>query len=127
MTTALVLMAHGSRQADANDDLVALADRIRELRRYQLVVASFLELAAPDIKSACRECIAAGVKRVVLLPYFLSAGVHMRRDLSILREELAKECPDAQFVLADPLGRHPLLMEVVLERAHEAVDRFKPQ
>jgi sirohydrochlorin ferrochelatase len=118
--TALVLMAHGSRHAEANDDLFALADRIRELGRYSVVVASFLELAAPDIKTACQNCIAAGAIRVVLLPYFLSAGVHMRRDLAALQTELAREYPDVRIILAEPLGRHPLLMEIVLERADAA-------
>ena len=121
MTTAIVLMAHGSRNAAANDDLVDLADRIRGLRRYALVVASYLELAEPDIKTACGRCVAEGAERIIMLPYFLSAGVHMHRDLAGLRDELAKAYPSVQFLLAEPLGRHPLLMEVVLQRADQAV------
>jgi sirohydrochlorin ferrochelatase len=120
MSTALVLMAHGSRQSSANDDLVDLADRIRGMGRYALVVASFLELAEPDIKTACRNCVAEGAAHVIMLPYFLSAGVHMLRDLARLRDELANEYPSVQFILGEPLGRHPLLMEVVLQRAAEA-------
>lgn len=118
--TAIVLMAHGSRNAAANDDLIALADTIRDLGRYAIVVASFLELAEPEIKTACRQCIAAGATRVILSPYFLSAGVHMRRDLTKLREDLAQEYSGVQFILAEPLGRHPLLRDIVLQRADEA-------
>ena len=121
MITALVLMAHGSRNAAANDDLVDLADRIRGLGRYALVIASYLELAEPDIQTACECCVADGATRVVMLPYFLSAGVHMHCDLTGIRDELAKAYPNVQFVLAAPLGRHPLLMEIVLQRAEEAV------
>lgn len=117
MPTALVLMAHGSRNADANADLVALADKIRETRRYDAVTASYLELAEPDIAAACRSCVENGATRVVMLPYFLSAGVHVLRDLNGLRDRLAKDYPDVQFVLAEPLGRHPLLVEIVLDRA----------
>lgn len=117
MSTALVLMAHGSRNADANADLVALAGQIRETRRYDLVAASYLELAEPDIAAACRQCVQNGATRVVMLPYFLSAGVHVLRDLTDLRDRLAEEFPSVQFALAEPLGRHPLLVEIVLERA----------
>lgn len=120
MSTSLVLMAHGSRHAPANDDLVHLADEIRKLGRYTSVIASFLELAEPDIKTACETCVAGGATRIVMAPYFLSAGVHMLRDLTGIREELVKRWPGVQFVLAEPLGRHPLLMEVVLQRANEA-------
>lgn len=121
-STALVVMAHGSREASANADLVALADSIRALQRYSHVVASFLELAEPEIRAACRECVERGATRVVMAPYFLSAGVHMKRDLTAIREEMASQYPGVQFILAEPLGRHPLLAQVVLQRAEEAVE-----
>jgi sirohydrochlorin ferrochelatase len=57
---------------------------------------------------------------VVLLPYFLSAGVHVRRDLDEHRRRLAEQYPQVEFLLAQPLGRHPLLLEVVAERASQA-------
>ena len=58
---------------------------------------------------------------MVLLPYFLSAGIHVRRDLTGFRDRLAGRFPDVEFRLAEPLGRHPLLLEVVAERAAEAL------
>ena len=58
-----------------------------------------------------------------MLPYFLSAGVTSVEDLSAARDELARRHPGVTFVLAEPLGRHPLLAEVVAERAREAVPR----
>jgi sirohydrochlorin ferrochelatase len=120
MSTALVLMAHGSRNAQANEDLLDLAEKIRGLGRYSMVVPSFLELAEPNIKVACQECVAKGAMRIVMLPYFLSAGIHMRRDLAGIRDDLARVYANVEFLLAAPLGRHPLLMEVVLQRADEA-------
>ena len=120
MSTALVLTAHGSRNALANEDLLDLAEKIRALGRYSMVVPSFLELAEPNIKVACQSCVSKGATRVVMLPYFLSAGIHMRRDLTGIRDDLARVYANVQFLLAEPLGRHPLLMDVVLQRADEA-------
>ena len=59
---------------------------------------------------------------LVLVPYFLSAGVHVRRDLTEARARLAAQFPAVDFRLAEPLGRHPLLLEVVAERARQALD-----
>jgi len=56
-----------------------------------------------------------------MLPYFLSAGVHVRRDLTAFRQELGARFPDVDFRLAEPLGRHPLLLAVVTARAQEAL------
>ena len=120
--TALLLIAHGSRQPEANDDLHHVAAGLRQ-RGHDIVVASFLELTEPDILEGGRQCVTAGAARVVLLPYFLSAGVHVRRDLHAARQALAGRFPEVEFILADALGRHPLLLDVVEQRAREVVDR----
>src|SRR4051812_34758701 len=117
--TALLLIAHGSREPEANADLDHVAAGLRG-RGHEVVEPSFLELAEPDVEEGARRCVARGAGRVVLVPYFLSAGVHVRRDLTRARERLAQRFPGVEFRLAEPLGRHPLLVNIVAERAAEA-------
>jgi sirohydrochlorin ferrochelatase len=119
VTTALLLIAHGSRQEEANADLLFVAAGLRA-RGWPMVEASFLELAEPDIAEGGAHCVAQGAKGVILVPYFLSAGVHVRRDLAEARAKLAERFPSVDFRLAEPLGQHPLLLEVVAERVREA-------
>ncbi|MFO0865934.1 MAG: CbiX/SirB N-terminal domain-containing protein [Gemmataceae bacterium] len=119
MKTALLLMAHGSRSREANADLEYVAEQLCD-GAYDPVIASFLELAEPSILDGGRRCCEAGAKRVVMLPYFLSAGVHFQRDLQGIREQLASEHPQVEFVLAEPMGRHPGLLSIVLDRAAQA-------
>jgi sirohydrochlorin ferrochelatase len=121
MKTALLLIAHGSREAEANDDLHFLAGRLRERCDFDLVATAFLELAQPTIEEAAAACIQRGAGRVVMLPYFLSAGIHVQRDLTAHRAALASRYPEVDFRLAPPLGRHPLLLDVVADRAREAL------
>jgi sirohydrochlorin ferrochelatase len=118
--TALLLIAHGSREGNANADLSYLAEQLRSHSRYRIVEASFLELAEPNIEQGAQACVVKGAKRVLLLPYFLSAGVHVSRDLTQACRELARHYPHVEFRLAEPLGRHPLLVQVLLERACQA-------
>jgi sirohydrochlorin ferrochelatase len=119
MPSALLLIAHGSRSSEANDDLHHLV-RALEQRGHAIVEASFLELAEPDIAEGIRRCVARGACRVILVPYFLSAGIHVRRDLSAARAQLAERYPQVDLRLAEPLGRHPLLLDVVADRVREA-------
>ena len=119
MQTALLLIAHGSRQAEANADLYLVAEAMGR-RGYAVVEASFLELAEPGIEAGGARCVERGARRVLMVPYFLSAGVHVRRDLAAARDALAARYPDVEFRLAEPLGPHPLLLDVVAERAREA-------
>lgn len=118
--TALLLIAHGSRQPEANADLDRLAGELRRSGRYAAVEPSFLELAEPDIEAGGTACVDHGARRVVLVPYFLSAGVHVRRDLTAACSRLAVRFPNVEFRLAEPLGPHPLLAEIVVQRAREA-------
>jgi sirohydrochlorin ferrochelatase len=117
--TALLLIAHGSRQPEANADLFHLADELRRQGRYRIIEASFLELAEPSIEAAGERCVSQEAARVLMLPYFLSAGVHVRRDLAEHRERLAERFPQVEFRLGEPLGRHPLLAEIISQRARE--------
>ena len=120
MKTALLLIAHGSRQEDANADLHFVVEEMRARGGFTSVDAAFLELAEPDIQQGGFRCVAQGAERVILLPYFLSAGVHVCRDLTDAQQRLAARFPHSEFRLAEPLGRHPLLLEVVVDRARQA-------
>jgi sirohydrochlorin ferrochelatase len=118
-STALLLIAHGSRRREANEDLDYLVAELRRRGAYSIIATSYLELTEPTIADAGAACVAQGARRVILLPYFLSAGVHVREDLAEARLDLAKRFPEVEFLLAEPLGRHELLLEVVLQRARE--------
>jgi sirohydrochlorin ferrochelatase len=54
-----------------------------------------------------------------MVPYLLSAGVHLLRDLTRAREELSKRHPGIEFRLGPPLGPHPLLDALVAARIGE--------
>lgn len=84
---------------------------------------SFLELAEPSIEGGGALCAGRGADVVVMLPYFLSPGKHVAEDLTAARDRLAAAFPGVRFVLAEPLGRHPLLLDILEQRAAEAVGR----
>jgi sirohydrochlorin ferrochelatase len=119
MKTALLLIAHGSRQPEANADLFDLVEVMRQ-RGWSIVEGAFLELATPDVDAAGDRCVAQGAQLLVLVPYFLSAGVHVRRDLAAARDRLAARHPGTQFRLAEPVGPHALLADIVQQRARDA-------
>jgi sirohydrochlorin ferrochelatase len=113
------LIAHGSRHQSANDDLRELAKRLAAAGTYPIVEPCFLELAEPDIAAGAGCCVARGARCVLMIPYFLSAGVHLLRDLTTARDELSRSYPQVEFRLGPPLGPHPLLDQLVAVRARE--------
>ena len=129
--TAVLLIAHGSRHAPANEDLRQVAARLAERGDYRIVEPAFLELAEPGIAEGGDLCVDRGATRVLMVPYFLSAGVHLIRDLTAARDELGRRHPGVEFRLGPPLGPDPLLEQLVAERARqldtgERAPRFAP-
>jgi sirohydrochlorin ferrochelatase len=120
MTPAVLLIAHGSRRAEANEELLTVAESLRNRGRYPFVQVAYLELASPTIAEGGAECAQAGASEVILLPFFLSPGRHVADDLTAARDELAARFPTVRFSLAEPLGSHPLILQALEERADEA-------
>ena len=80
---ALLLVAHGSRRAESNAEVGRLADELRARAGAEFcwVDHAFLELAEPSIPQAMAQAVAAGAKELLVLPYFLSAGRHVVKDI----------------------------------------------
>ena len=122
--TAVLLIAHGSRSPAANDDLHRLAGRLADRGGYPVVVASFLELAEPDIPTAGGQCVTRGARRVLMVPYFLSAGVHVRRDVGAAVEGIRARHPELTVELLEPIGQHPRLVEALRDIAAAELRRI---
>jgi sirohydrochlorin ferrochelatase len=123
VTRSILLIAHGSRRAEANDELVAVAAALRRRGRFPAVQVAYLELAEPTIAEGGARCVEAGATEVILLPFFLSPGKHVVADLAAARDELSQRFPSVRFSLAQPLGSHPLILDALEDRAGEAESR----
>lgn len=119
MRSAILLIAHGSRVEAANADLQKLAGMIAERRPEAIVEYAYLELAEPSIPEGLEACVARGAEEVRMMPWFLSAGSHVTRDLEADRLQFLKNHPSIQCSLCPPLGLHPLMIELVLARLEE--------
>jgi sirohydrochlorin ferrochelatase len=116
---AIVLIAHGSRNAEANADAAYFAGQLQNAGVASQVVAAYLELAEPTIPQGVETVLANKPEVVALLPYFLSAGVHVRRDLKDMCVQFRKSHPRTTFYLAEPIGRHHLMGTILTDRLRE--------
>jgi sirohydrochlorin ferrochelatase len=114
----LLIVAHGSRRAQSNDEVRALARGLHaRAGEFDAVSCAFLELAEPSIPDGLRDAIAAGAREVVVVPYFLSAGRHVVRDIPDEVEVVRAEHPDIVITVAPYLGAAPELAGLLLKQA----------
>ncbi len=65
--------------------------------------------------------IARGAQRIVIIPYFLTLGTHMQRDLPRLARDASHAHGDIEMRITSPLDGHPALVQALLDRATEAL------
>jgi len=121
--TAILLIGHGSRIADANEALHAIADLVRQQHPDRIVEVAFREQHAPNIQLGIDRCVDQGAKRILLYPYFLFSGAHVLEDLPEEMDAARQRHEGLQLVLGEPLGVHPKLAEIVCERVEETLER----
>jgi sirohydrochlorin ferrochelatase len=114
--TAIILFAHGSRVEEANSGVCKLATQIEEAGGFSYVRAAFLEVAHPDLSTAINEAARAGRRRIIIIPYFLTMGVHLRRDLPKLAARERDRHPGLDILVGDSLEGHSQLVSIILDR-----------
>jgi sirohydrochlorin ferrochelatase len=112
----IVIVDHGSRREEANRRHLSFVEEWRGRGVYAVVEPAHLELAEPSIGTAFDSCVATGCTTVVVAPYFLWPGNHWEHDIPALAAEAAARHPGVRWLVAAPLGPHPLLGEIVEQR-----------
>jgi len=119
LKTGIVIFAHGSSVASANDAVRAVADQVSRQGGFELVEAAFLEQGAPDLAEAVARLAARGASRILVTPYFLTLGLHLQRDLPRIVADVARIQPNVEIRVTPPLDGHPAMAQALIERARE--------
>ena len=99
MTRGLLLFAHGARDPRWALPFEDVAQRIRAADGSVPVALSYLEFMSPGLVEAGESLVAQGCTRVEVVPLFLGAGGHVRKDLPAAAR-LAARGPPAGAVAA---------------------------
>jgi sirohydrochlorin ferrochelatase len=126
----IIFFAHGSSVESANQAVRMVAAEAARLSipsgpgagqddvRFEV---AFLELAPPTLEQAAESLIAAGAGRITVVPYFLTLGIHLQRDLPAIVKRIADSHPGIQITVTPPLDGHPGLASLLADRARSAL------
>ncbi len=119
--TGIAVFAHGSAIESANQAVHDVVAQFAQTGGFPLVEASFLELGHPSLGGAVAKLLERGATRVVVVPYFLTLGKHLQRDLPRIVSDISNIHPGVEITVAPPLDGHPMLAAILVERATEAL------
>jgi uroporphyrin-III C-methyltransferase len=117
--TGILVVGHGSRRQEANDDLRDVARNIAERGGFELVEPAFLEIEQPDVAEGFKRLVDRGALQITVHPYFLSPGRHTRGDLPRQVGDVAASFPGVRYEITEPLSAHPLVIEASIGRIRE--------
>ncbi|MEY4429294.1 MAG: hypothetical protein RLZZ182_1983 [Pseudomonadota bacterium] len=118
MTSGILLFAHGAR----DPNWARPFQRTRDWLAAQAVAAvelAFLEFMTPGLVEGGTRLVQAGCTQVTVVPLFLGAGGHVRKDLPELMRQLQAQHPAVNWALAAAVGETDTLVQALAQSAAE--------
>lgn len=113
--TGVVLAAAGSRDPESAADTRHTADLLSERLGGVPVVPAYASAAAPTVAEAVRALTARGRDRIAVASYFAFPGLFATAGADL-----------APWIAAAPIGAHPALARLLLQRYDSAVAQRAP-
>ena len=104
MKRGVLLFAHGARDPRWAGPFEDVARRITAERPEVAVALGFLEFMAPGLRGAGDALAGAGCAQVDVVPLFLGAGGHVRKDVPALLADLRAAHPGVRWTLRRTIG-----------------------
>ena len=74
----------------------------------------------PSFAEAVDILVARGATEIVVVPIFMAAGVHIRKDLPLLAAQAMDRHSNLEITLAPPVGEAPEVITVMANYAQNA-------
>jgi sirohydrochlorin cobaltochelatase len=113
--SALVLFAHGARDAQWSEPFRAMQKAVAARRPGLTVALAFLEIMEPSLADCVARLAADGHDRIVVAPLFLAQGGHLKKDLPRLLKTLGAQHPAADISVLPPIGEVTELLDAIAD------------
>lgn len=104
--TRILLLAHGSSDRRWCETFEALA--APTLQSLPEARVAYMELATPSLEEEVEKAAAEGVTHIQVVPLFLAAGRHLRKDVPAMLDDY-RQRHGVTITLLPPIGEDPRL------------------
>ncbi|HYJ03339.1 MAG TPA: CbiX/SirB N-terminal domain-containing protein [Nitrososphaeraceae archaeon] len=118
----VLVIGHGSSDRRATEAFIFTINDIKQ--SYRNVEYCFLELAGPTIQEGINSVIKKNPKIVLIMPYFLHKGIHIKHDVINEVKTALKSHSFTNIHIADHIGVDVNMINLILRRADEAEKRI---
>lgn len=125
----MLLVGHGSKLPYNKELIIETGRMIQERSDDYLVRCGFMSMNEPSVNDQLDAFRKETIEALVVVPLFLARGVHIEKDIPALlglpeggKQGTFEAANGAvPLVYADPIGVDPLLAELMLKNAQNAL------
>lgn len=117
---ALLLIAHGTREARGGQEMDTLVDSLRDRHDAPVGHAWLEDYAKPDAADAAKTLVDAGATGLVTVPFLVLGAGHAKTDVPEGLADIHDALPDLPVIHARVLGLHPDLFALARTRVEAA-------
>ena len=118
------MVDHGSQQAESNETFLEIVRRFTEKNKYDIVEPAHMDIASPSIEEAFERAVKRGATAILVHPYFLLSGKHVREDIPALTQKAAEKHPNIKWGITEPLGESDSILDTVTQRIENTLKTF---
>jgi len=130
VVTGLLLVGHGSKKPYNKELIEKTAKMMSEKSGDYLIKSAFMSINEPCIEEVLEQFRNEEIDRLVVVPLFLADGVHISEDIPRIlglasgekKGVFGRSSGDIPLYYADPIGNNPMLADLMLESARNAIE-----
>ncbi len=116
---SVIILGHGSKSVQAIEDFNFIVDLLKQKLETTQVFGAHMEMAKPTLEDLVSHLNEDHVEKVTIIPYFLFNGNHIKEDIPEKIATLKAKYPDMDFVYGSPIGKEPLMADIMLKKIKE--------
>ena len=116
---ALIILAHGSRRHESNQEIVNLVNEVKKISgdAFNFIEYAYLELVEPTPQQSIESVVNRGVSDITIVPYFLNSGNHVKRDIPGMVETAIENYPHCRIRISACVGMFGGMPKLILDQA----------
>ncbi|HEY5585645.1 MAG TPA: CbiX/SirB N-terminal domain-containing protein [Ruminiclostridium sp.] len=118
---AILILAHGSREKSTLDTLEKITQMTKAQLSDVMIETAYMEFCEINLGKGLDILVNKGAKEIVVVPYFLFEGIHIRGDVPGEINEYIKDHPGITVTMGKTLGADARLADVLADRIREAL------
>ncbi|MFT9076805.1 sirohydrochlorin chelatase [Ethanoligenens sp.] len=117
----VLILAHGSREDDTEKTMDSIACMVKETLPGTIIETAYLQFRKCNLENGLENLIHQGADDILLIPYFLFSGVHIRHDIPAEIDSFLQNRKDVKITMGNTLGADHRLAEVLVDRIRQTL------